>query len=251
MFETTSLPHSVSRTGYRREQATLRDAPLDAQYDLAPGGRFPVQILIAGVEGAGKGETVNLLNESMDPRHIQTTAFGDPIDEQAEHPPHWPFWRAPPRRGRFAFFDRYWYGRVPEERIESFCAEPDWRCAYGEINQFEQALHRHGTVLVKFWLAVSKDEQYRRFKLREQVAFKRFTNSAEDWRNREKWGACGAVVCDIVDRTSAAAALWTLVKANNKYFARIEVLRTLSEAVEQALRLRRGKPRRPDGRGDT
>ena len=92
MFESAELQHEVAKATYQREEARLRAALLDAQYDLKLDGRFPVLILIAGVEGAGKGETVNLLNEWMDPRHIQTTAFGPPSDEEIERPAHWRFW---------------------------------------------------------------------------------------------------------------------------------------------------------------
>jgi len=94
---------------------------------------------------------------------------------------------------------------------------------------------QHRVVLAKFWLAITKDEQYRRFKQREKVAFKRFKITDEDWRNREKWDAYETAVCDMVDRTSTATTPWTLVEANNKYFARIKVLKTLCEAVEAAL----------------
>jgi len=121
------------------------------------------------------------------------------------------------------------------ERVERFAAEADWQRAYSEINEFEQALARHGIVLVKFWLAISKEEQYRRFKQREKVAFKQFKITAEDWRNRKKWDAYERAVCDMVDRTSTSLAPWTLVEANNKYHARIKVLKTLCRALENAL----------------
>lgn len=136
-----------------------------------------------------------------------------------------------------------WYGRVLVERVEGFCSEADWRRAYGEIDDFEDALLRYGVVLVKFWLAIGKDEQFRRFKAREEVEFKRFKITDEDWRNREKWDAYEAAVCDMVDRTSTATAPWTLVEANNKYVARIKVLKTLCLAVERGLARqgRRGK----------
>jgi polyphosphate kinase 2 (PPK2 family) len=132
-------------------------------------------------------------------------------------------------------YDRSWYGRVLVERVEGFCSEADWLRAYGEINDFEQVLVRHGIVVVKFWLAVSKDEQMRRFKQREKVSFKRFKITPEDWRNRKKWGAYESAVCDMVDRTSTSIAPWTLVEANNKYYARIKVLKTLTNALEAAL----------------
>ena len=132
-------------------------------------------------------------------------------------------------------FDRSWYGRVLVERVEGFCTEADWMRAYTEINDFEQELVRNGIVVAKFWLATSKEEQYKRFKAREQVSFKRFKITAEDWRNRKKWEQYELAVCDMVDRTSTGIAPWTLVEANNKYHARVKVLTTLVHAVEGAL----------------
>jgi polyphosphate kinase 2 (PPK2 family) len=112
-------------------------------------------------------------------------------------------------------------------------------------------LVRNGVVLVKFWLAESKEEQFRRFKQRETIAFKRFKITDEDWRNRKKWDAYERAVCDMVDRTSTSGAPWTLVEANNKYYARVKVLRTLANALEEALgavkkgkKSKKGKKRR-------
>ncbi len=122
------------------------------------------------------------------------------------------------------------------ERVEGFCSEADWKRAYSEINDFESQLTRNGIVVVKFWLAISKEEQLKRFKAREQIEFKRFKITEEDWRNRKKWDAYEAAVCDMVDRTSTDIAPWTLVEANNKYYARIKVLRTLCGAIEAALK---------------
>jgi len=133
-------------------------------------------------------------------------------------------------------FDRSWYGRVLVERVEKFCAEADWMRAYSEINDFEQQLADHRIIVVKFWLAISKEEQYRRFKAREKIAFKRFKITAEDWRNRKRWNDYEQAVCDMVERTSTVAAPWTLVEADNKLHARIKVLRTLVESIESRLK---------------
>ena len=119
--------------------------------------------------------------------------------------------------------------------MEGFCAEADWRRAYGEINDFEEQLIRNGSVVVKFWLNISKDEQLRRFKEREQTGFKRFKITEEDWRNRNQWDAYERAVCDMVDRTSTEIAPWTLVSANDKYSARIKVLETLCASIREAL----------------
>ena len=107
--------------------------------------------------------------------------------------------------------------------------------AYAEINDFEHHLARHHTPVVKFWLAVTPEEQLRRFQEREQISFKRFKITPEDWRNRKQWDAYEEAVCDMVERTSTRVAPWTLVEANNKYYARIKVLKTLVKALEAKL----------------
>ncbi len=197
--------------------------------------KLSVVAVFEGNDGAGKGGAIRRVTGALDARYYDNISVAAPSEEERAQPYLWRFWRRLPRHGRFAFFDRSWYGRVLVERIEGFCTEADWMRAYGEINDFEASLVRHGVVVAKFWLAVSKDEQFRRFKLRETVEFKRFKITDEDWRNREKWDAYETAVCDMVDRTSTATTPWTLVEANNKYHARIKVLQTLCVAVEAAL----------------
>jgi len=121
------------------------------------------------------------------------------------------------------------------ERVEALCPESDWMRAYEEIVDFEEQLVAHDTILVKFWMAISRDEQLKRFQAREQIGFKRFKITEEDWRNRENWELFEHAVCDMVDRTSTDTAPWTLVEANDKRFARIKVLKTVCERLEQVL----------------
>jgi polyphosphate kinase 2 (PPK2 family) len=158
-----------------------------------------------------------------------------PNDEEKARPYLWRFWRHIPERGRIAVFDRSWYGRVLVERIEGYCQPADWLRAYSEINDFETQLAKNRTVVVKFWLQISKEEQLRRFKEREATAFKQHKITEEDWRNREKWDGYNVAVCEMIDRTSSELAPWTLIEANDKYFARLKVLRTLTDAIEAAL----------------
>jgi polyphosphate kinase 2 (PPK2 family) len=197
--------------------------------------KLSVVALFEGNDAAGKGGAIRRVTGALDPRYYANVAVAAPSEEERAQPYLWRFWRHIPRRGRFVFFDRSWYGRVLVERVERLAPERDWMRAYAEINDFELALARHGIVLVKYWLAISKDEQLRRFRQREKVPFKRFKITPEDWRNRKKWDAYEEAVCDMVERTSTRIAPWTLVEANNKYFARIKVLRTLCEALEKAL----------------
>jgi polyphosphate kinase 2 (PPK2 family) len=132
-------------------------------------------------------------------------------------------------------FDRSWYGRVLVERVEGFAREDEWRRAFLEINDFEEQLAESGIVVSKFWLHIGKDEQLRRFKQREEIAFKRYKITAEDWRNREKWDAYQEAAADMIERTSTQIAPWTLVEANDKYHARVKIVRTLTQAIEAAL----------------
>jgi len=194
--------------------------------------------LIVAYEGAdagGKGGNIRRVTAALDTRQYNIISVAAPTEEEKAQPYLWRFWRHVPGKGRVTIFDRTWYGRVLVERVEGFCSEADWMRAYSEINDFEEQLIRNNILIVKFWLAISKDEQLKRFKDREKIAFKRFKITDEDWRNREKWDDYERAVCDIIDRTSTDIAPWTLVEGNNKYFARIKVLKTLCDTIEAAL----------------
>jgi polyphosphate:AMP phosphotransferase len=198
-------------------------------------GSVAAVVVFEGQDAAGKGGAIRRVTAALDARLYRTVPIAAPTEEEAARPYLWRFWRHVPGRGRFTLFDRSWYGRVLVERVEGFAAEPDWMRAYTEINDFEQSLVRHGIVVAKFWLAISKEEQLKRFRERRKVGFKRFKLTPEDWRNRKKWDAYEEAVCDMVDRTSTQIAPWTLVEADNKYYARIKVLKTLCDTLERAL----------------
>lgn len=188
-----------------------------------------------GSDAAGKSTTIMRLREALDPRRFRVHPISAPTDEERARPYLWRFWRRIPGRGNTAVFDRSWYGRVLVERVENLTPQEDWGRAYGEINDFEGQLTEAGYVLAKFWLAISPEEQARRFAERERVAYKRFKLTPEDWRNREKWPLYEQAVTDMVDRTSTFYAPWTLVEAENKRYARVTVLRTIADRLEAAL----------------
>ena len=188
-----------------------------------------------GSDAAGKGGAIRRITGALDARHYRIIPVAAPTEEERAQPYLWRFWRHIPAAGGVTIFDRSWYGRVLVERVEKYCAEADWMRAYAEINDFEEQLVKNNTILVKFWLTISKDEQLRRFQEREKVGFKRFKITEEDWRNREKWDEYELAVCDMVDRTSTEIAPWSLIEANDKNFARIKVLKTLCQRIESAL----------------
>jgi polyphosphate:AMP phosphotransferase len=188
-----------------------------------------------GNDAAGKGGAIRRVRAALDPRQFRVHGIAAPTDEEKARPYLWRFWRNVPRLGQIAFFDRSWYGRVLVERVEGFCSREDWERAYGEINNFEFRLSEAGYIVVKFWLAISPEEQLKRFKEREDISFKRYKITPEDWRNRQKWPLYEAAITDMIDRTSTPYAPWTLVEANDKKFARVKVLETIAERLEAAL----------------
>ena len=188
-----------------------------------------------GPDAAGKGGAIRRVTQAIDARIYRVVPIAAPTEEERAQPYLWRFWRQIPRHGNLTIFDRSWYGRVLVERVEGFCSEYDWMRAYGEINDFEAQLTQQGYLVVKFWLQVTPEEQLKRFEERENTPYKRFKITEDDWRNREKWDAYQTAVCDMVDRTSTDNAPWTLVEANDKNYARIKVLKTLCERIENAL----------------
>lgn len=104
MFESAEIGHAIDKDTYDAEVPALREALLEAQYELQQQKRFPVIILINGIEGAGKGETVKLLNEWMDPRLIEVRTFDQQTDEELARPPAWRYWRQLPAKGRMGIF---------------------------------------------------------------------------------------------------------------------------------------------------
>ena len=198
-------------------------------------GNISVVVVFEGNDAAGKGGSIRRVTAALDARQYRVIPIASPTEEERAQPYMWRFWRHLPRQGRFAIFDRSWYGRVLVERIEGYCSVEDWMRAYSEINDFEEQLVRHKTVIVKYWLAISKEEQLHRFEEREKSGFKRYKITEEDWRNRDNWEEYEVAICDLIDRTSTEIAPWTLVEANDKYYAGIKVLKTLCGAIEAAL----------------
>lgn len=192
-------------------------------------------LLFEGPDAAGKGGTIRRITPAMDARTYQVITIAEPTDEELAHPYLWRFWRDLPRRGYVTIYDRSWYGRVLVERLEGFAATSDWQRAYEEINAFEQQLCDFGVIILKFWLAISADEQLRRFKARQITPYKQYKITENDWRNRQKWQGYEAAACDMIERTSTENAPWIPVEANDKNYGRIKVLETICSRLKDGL----------------
>lgn len=188
-----------------------------------------------GWDAAGKGGAIRRIIPGLDARLSQVIPIQKPSSEENKYHYLWRFWRHIPMAGRVTIFDRSWYGRVLVERVEGFATEAEWMRAYAEINDFEDQLIHNQTVLCKFWMNITKEEQEQRFERRQSLAHKQWKLTEEDWRNREKWDAYEAAVNEMVERTSTHRARWTLVEANDKRYARIKVLETICSGLEDAL----------------
>ena len=228
------LSLALSKEEYRAKLKDLqsRIRQLHGEFYLR---QIPVVIGFEGWDAGGKGGAIKRLTEEMDPRGYQVHPTASPNDLEKSHHYLWRFWQNMPKDGHIAIFDRTWYGRVMVERIEGFCSTEEWQRAYQEINDMELQLAQHGTLVLKFWMQIDKDEQERRFKERMENPEKQWKITDEDWRNREKWDQYEKAVDEMLIRTSTTYAPWTIVEGNNKYYARVKVLETVVHAMEKRL----------------
>lgn len=197
--------------------------------------KIPVVISYEGWDAAGKGGNIKRLVNQMDPRGYEVIPISAPNDIERQHHYLWRFWSKVPKAGHITIFDRTWYGRVLVERVEKFCDENDWCRAYSEINDMERQWTDYGILLIKFWVHIDKETQYKRFKEREEVEYKKWKITEEDWRNREKWDEYEKAVNEMIHRTNTKHAPWYILESNCKMYARIKAMEIIIEKIEEKL----------------
>ncbi|MDR2104773.1 MAG: polyphosphate:AMP phosphotransferase [Deferribacteraceae bacterium] len=196
-------------------------------------------ILFEGWDAAGKGGAIRRLTSAIDARIRQTIQIAAPTDEERARHYLWRFWRHIPQAGHVTIYDRSWYGRVLVERVEKLASVAEFSRAFEEINHFESQLVEGGCLLIKFWMHISQDEQLRRFKQREELEWKNYKITSEDWRNREKAEDYFAATDDMLVRTSTEIAPWRIIPANDKHYARIEIMRIVCNELKRVLKTKR------------
>lgn len=224
----------LSREEYKEKLEKLQTKLSDLHNQLYR-YRIPVVLVFEGWDAGGKGGAIKRLTRALDPRGYAVNPVAAPNDIEKVHHYLWRFWTKMPKAGHIAIFDRSWYGRVMVERIEGFCEEEEWKRAYREMNEMEAELAHAGSIVIKFWLHIDKDEQERRFKERQENPEKQWKITEEDWRNRAKWDEYEKAVDEMLVRTSTIYAPWVVIEGNNKYYARIKVLQTVVDAIEKRL----------------
>ncbi|MFT5321599.1 MAG: polyphosphate:AMP phosphotransferase [Pseudohongiellaceae bacterium] len=207
-------------------------------FDLAWKAHHQKKSVVAVFEGwdaSGKGGAIRRVTRAIDARLYRVLSVAAPTDEEKAHQYLWRFWRHIPLAGYISIYDRSWYGRVLVERVEGFAREEEWKRSYNEINHFEEQLCESGIIMLKFWIHLGKDEQLKRFKEREKTPWKMHKITDEDWRNRERWDDYKEAVNDMVAHTSTEFAPWSLISGNDKKVARVEIIKTLCEAMKKNL----------------
>jgi len=235
VFESAELGHKIDKAEYDAVEPQLRAQLLDAQFDLLEQKAFAVVVLINGIDGAGKGETVNLLNEWMDPRHIQSWAFDSPTTDEAERPFMWRFWRALPPRGKIGVLFGNWYTDPIRERVERLSKKPELDQHLDEIKRFETMLVREGVLLIKLWFHLSKDGQRKRLKALEKDPRTRWRVTRQDWRYYAQYARYRKVAEHVLRHSSSGEAPWLIVDGSDPRFRALLVGRTLLDAMRKRL----------------
>jgi len=202
----------------------------------------PVCVLFEGWDASGKGGAIRRLVARLDPRHVRVAPFGAPTEDEKRHHFLWRFEPALPGWGDMSVLDRSWYGRVLVERVEGLATVEQWTHAYDDIVAFERMLAREGTIIVKYWMHISAEEQLRRFERRAKNPLKRWKLTDDDWRNRERRADYEAAVDDMLARTDHELGRWQLVEAESKSYARVKVIETAIAQIERGMRERGFEP---------
>ena len=244
MFEAAEVGRTLSKQAYKTRLPALRAALLGAQQQLR-GASFPVIVVFAGVDGGGKGETVNLLNAWMDPRWIVTRAFGDASDEERERPEQWRFWRELPARGRVGFFLNSWYSRPVVDRAYRRTSRVEFDYQLRRIAEFEKTLADDGALIVKFWMHLDKEAQRKRLKTLEGDPLTRWRVTKLQWKHWKMYERFIDAGEQTIRTTSTAQAAWTIVEGRDEQYRSITVAESLRDAIGRRLADRALVPHKP------
>ncbi len=233
-LENVDLSLDISKKDYKESLKYYQDKLFDLQ-NVFYLNKIPVVIVFEGWDAAGKGGAIKRLTSCLDPRGYRVVSTPAPTPDELAHHYLWRFWNNIPKTGHTAIFDRSWYGRVMVEPIEGFCTDEEYKRAFTEINHMEKHLVNSGMVVIKFFIHISKDEQLVRFEDRKNNPLKAWKLTDEDYRNREKWDIYTNAIEAMFENTSTKYAPWYIISGNSKKYARIEVLKTVTEIMEKRL----------------
>ena len=235
MFESAEIGHKIDKDTYKKAVPALRAALQDAQYDLKENGKIPVVVLVSGQDGAGKGETINILYEWMDPRFISTLAFSAPTDEERSRPFMWRYWRALPPKGRVGVFAGSWYSSPIHDRLDGSMTKADMDARIDQINRFEAMLVNEGALVLKFWFHLTKEGQKRRLKALEKNPQTAWRVTKWNWERLKTYDKLQDVVGHVLRMSNTPWAPWIIIEGEDDRYRSLTTGKILLDAIRQRL----------------
>jgi len=234
MFRTAELERALSKEEYKSQVPLLRQELLMVQNSLLEAD-FPVIIVFAGVDGAGKSETVNILHEWMDSRWLIARAFGQLSDEERDRPEYWRYWRELSPKGRIGLYQSSWYSNPVLDQVygRSTLAEFDKRLE--RIRIFEKELADDGALILKFWMHLSKDAQKVRLKKLEKNPLLHWRISKTDWEHWKMYDKFMAAAERTLMKTSTGDAPWKIVEGYDERYRSVTVASILKDSIQARL----------------
>ncbi len=188
-------------------------------------------ILFEGRDASGKGGTIRRVTRYMNEKHYRVVALGKPTEEQKTQWFFQKYVRHLPAGGEVVLFDRSWYNRAMVEPVFGFCTEQEYKTFMKGVVGFEKDLVRQGTILVKLYFSVTREEQARRFKRRKTDPLRQWKLSEVDVQAQERWDDFTNVKYEMLKKTHTASAPWTIIRSNDKYQARLNAMKTILNSV--------------------
>jgi PPK2 family polyphosphate:nucleotide phosphotransferase len=225
-------PKGMTREKAEKRFATLGDELFALQEALYAAKVNSVLVVLQGRDTAGKDGTIKHVVGCLDPRGVAVTAFGVPTPEERSHDFLWRVHRHAPRLGEFAIFNRSHYEDVLVVRVHDLLPETIWKERFGHIRDFEELLAEHGTIVLKYFLHITREEQKQRLLEREESPQTAWKLNPNDWKERDHWDEYTRVYEDAISRTAAKHAPWTVVPANAKWYRNLVIAESIVDALK-------------------
>ncbi len=217
---------------YRREQALkpYQAELIRMQQYLETSGTRMI-ILFEGRDAAGKGGTIRRVTRYMNEKHYRVVALGKPSDQEKTQWFFQKYVKQFPRGGEVVLFDRSWYNRAMVEPVFGFCTDREYKEFMRGVSGFEKDLVRQGTIMIKLYFSVTKEEQERRFERRKTDPLRQWKLSEVDVQAQERWDDFTNVKYEMLRQTNTTHAPWTIIRSNNKHLARLNVMKIILNSV--------------------
>ena len=235
MFETAELNQKITNTDFKKLVPKIREQLVILQETLRKGQYFQTILLFSGVDGAGKGETVSLLNEWMDPRWLITRAYDEVEEASLGRPEYWKFWRDLPPRGRIGMFLSAWYSKPVLDHAYGKIDDNVFQSKLERIVQFERTLAQDGALILKFWMHLSNEKQEERLKSLENDPLTKARVTNRDWKHWKMYDHFIETAEQVISRTNRGSSRWNIIEGADANFRSINVANVLHSALHQRL----------------